>query len=139
MRLMLVGSAMALACAIVLFVRARVMSEKALYRDGLSRLRDATRGQYPEALLDHLYGYLAARYDASGATSYRVLPSDALRSRYGLVALALEDAVLVIADRGGARLPKAADLDQLATRPVETVEDLLRFLDPFFRVDPATD
>jgi hypothetical protein len=137
MRLMLVGSTMMLAFAIVLFVRARVMSEKALYRDGLSRLRDAARGRYPEAMLDHVYAYLATRYGSTGATSYRVLPSDELRARYGLVALELEDAVLVIADRGGARLPKAADLDLLTNQPMETVEDLLRFLEPFFRTGAA--
>lgn len=137
MRLMLVGSTMMLAFAIVLFVRARVMSEKALYRDGLSRLRDAARGRYPEAMLDHVYAYLATRYGSTGATSYRVLPSDELRARYGLVALELEDAVLVIADRGGARLPKAADLDLLTNQPMETVEDLLRFLEPFFRTGSA--
>ena len=137
MRLMLVGSTMMLAFAIVLFVRARVMSEKALYRDGLSRLRDAARGRYPEAMLDHVYAYLATRYGSTGATSYRVLPSDELRARYGLVASELEDAVLVIADRGGARLPKAADLDLLTNQPMETVEDLLRFLEPFFRTGAA--
>jgi hypothetical protein len=137
MRLMLVGSTMMLALAIVLFVRARVMSEKALYHDGLSRLRDAVRGRYPDRMLEHLYSYLSTRYGSTGATSYRVLPGDELRARYGLVALELEDAVLVIADRGGARLPKASDLDLLTKQPMETVEDLMRFLEPFFRTEPA--
>jgi hypothetical protein len=53
---------------------------------------------------------------------------------YGLVDLDLEDAVLVIADRAGARLPRAKELDALKTG-VRSVEDLLRFLEPYVRPD----
>ena len=59
-------------------------------------------------------------------------PSDDLVAVYQLADLDLEDAVLVIADRARARLPHASELDQLKAR-VRTVDDMLRFLEPFFR------
>ena len=132
MRLMLVGTTMMLALAVILFVRARIMNQQSIERDGLSRFRDSFRGRYPEVMLEKTYLYLAERHGAAGP-HYRVSPNDDLASVFGLVDLDLEDAVLVIADRAGVRLPKSAELDQLKTRNVRTVEDMLRFLEPFFR------
>ena len=132
MRLTLVGSTMALALAVILFVRARIMNQQSIERDGLSRFRDSFRGKYPELLLAQTYHYLAERHGAVGP-HYKVLPTDELERVYGLVDLDLEDAVLVIADRAGARLPKSSELDELKTQGVRTVDDLLRFLEPFFR------
>jgi hypothetical protein len=63
---------------------------------------------------------------------YIVNPGDDLDRVYGLVDLDLEDAVLVIADRAGARLPRSNELDALKTR-VRSVDDLLKYLEPFFR------
>ena len=129
---MLVGTTMTLALAVILFVRARIMNQQSIERDGLSRFRDSFRGRYPELLLAQTYRYLAERHGAVGP-HYRVLPGDSLERVYGLVDLDLEDAVLIIADRAGARLPKSAELDELKTKGVQSVEDLLRFLEPFFR------
>lgn len=129
---MLVGTTMMLALAVILFVRARIMNQQSIERDGLSRFRDSFRGRYPELLLAKTYQYLAERHGAVGP-HYRVLPGDDLERVYGLVDLDLEDAVLVIADRAGARLPKSAELDELKTKNVRSVEDLVRFLEPFFR------
>lgn len=123
---------MMLALAVILFVRARIMNQQSIERDGLSRFRDLFRGRYPELLLAQAYQYLAERHGAVGP-HYRVLPTDDLERVYGLVDLDLEDAVLVIADRAGARLPKSAELDELKTKGVRSVEDMLRFLEPFFR------
>lgn len=132
MRLALVGTTMMLAAAIILFVRARIINQQSIERDGLSRFRDAFRGRFPELLLAQTYHYLAERHGAVGA-HYRVLPNDDLERVFGLVDLDLEDAVLVIADRAGARLPKSNELDQLKTSNVKTVEDMVRFLEPYFK------
>ena len=132
MRLMLVGTTMMLALAMILIVRAKIMNQKSIERDGLSRFRDSFRGRYPELLLQQTYAYLSERHGVVGP-HYKVLPADSLERTYGLVDLDLEDAVLVIADRAGARLPNSSDLDQLKTRGVRTVDDMLRFLEPFFR------
>ena len=132
MRLTLVGTTMALALAIILFVRARIMNQQSIERDGLSRFRDVFRGRYPELLLAQTYRYLAERHGVVGP-HYKVMPADDLERVYGLVDLELEDAVLVIADRAGARLPKSMELDELKTKGVRSVEDMLRFLEPFFR------
>jgi hypothetical protein len=129
---MLVGTTMMLALAVILFVRARIMNQKSIERDGLSRFRDSFRGRYPELLLAQTYQYLAERHGSVGP-HYSVVPSDDLQRVYGLADLDLEDAVLVIADRAGVRLPKAAELDEIKTRNVHTVDDLVRFLEPFFR------
>ncbi len=129
---MLVSTTMMLAAAIILFVRARIMNQQSIERDGLSRFRDSFRGRFPEVMLENTYHYLAERHGAVGP-HYRVEPKDDLARVYGLVDLDLEDAVLVIADRAGVRLPKSAELDELKTRNVRTVEDMLRFLEPFFR------
>lgn len=132
MRLTLVGTTMALALAIILFVRARIMNQQSIERDGLSRFRDIFRGRYPELLLAQTYHYLAEKHGMVGP-HYKVLPGDDLQRVYGLVDLDLEDAVLLIADRAGARLPRSTELDELKTKGVRTVEDMLRFLEPFFR------
>ncbi len=132
MRLTLVGTTMALALAIILFVRARIMNQQSIERDGLSRFRDVFRGRYPELLLAQTYRYLAERHGVTGP-HYKVMPADDLERVYGLVDLELEDAVLVIADRAGARLPKSMELDELKTKGVRSVEDMLHFLEPFFR------
>ena len=73
---------------------------------------------------------LAERAPAPGP-HYAVALSDNLQHTYGLTDLDLEDAVLVIADKAGARLPNAHDLDALKTQ-VATVDDMLRFLKPYF-------
>lgn len=111
--------------------RASRLNRKSIERDGLSRFRDAFRGRYPEILLAQVYTYLAERHGAQ-EPQYVVNPADDLARAYGLADLDLEDAVLVIADRAGARLPRAQELDGLKTG-VHTVEDLLRFLEPYFR------
>ncbi len=129
---MLVSTTMMLALAVILYVRARIMNQQSIERDGLSRFRDSFRGRFPEVMLEKTYQYLAERHGAVGP-HYRVSPNDDLARVYGLVDLDLEDAVLVIADRAGVRLPKSAELDELKTRNVRTVEDMLRFLEPFFR------
>lgn len=131
-RLALVGTTMMLALAVILFVRARIMTQQSIERDGLSRFRNSYHGRYPELLLAHTYGYLAERHGVVGPHP-RVLASDNLARVYGLVDLDLEDAVLVIADRAGARLPKSVELDALKTTGVATVDDLVKYLEPFFR------
>jgi hypothetical protein len=103
-------------------------------RDGLSRFRETYAGRYPDALLMHAYLYLAERH-GSAEPHYEVVPTDSLERVYKLADLDLEDAVLVIADRAGARLPKANELDEVKQR-VRTVDDLLRFLEPYFRPEP---
>ena len=118
--------------SLILLLRARRMDRASHERDGLSRFRDSFRGRYPEILLSQVYGYLAERHGIEGQ-HYIVHPGDDLAREFGLVDLDLEDAVLVIADRAGARLPRATELDELKSRDVRTVDDLLRFLEPFFR------
>lgn len=116
---------------VVALARATRMNRKSIERDGLSRFRDAVRGRYPEILLANVYAYLAAQHGAQQPL-YVVNPTDDLARVHGLADLDLEDAVLVIADRAGARLPRAQELDGLKTS-VTTVDDLLRFLEPYFR------
>ncbi len=136
MRLVIVGTVLMLAVASFLFIRARILTTKSIVRDGLSRFRDSFHGRYSELLLSQTYRYLAERHGAVGP-HYIVQPDDELDRVYGLVDLDLEDAVLVIADRAGARLPKPADLDELKTRGVRTVDDLLQFLEPYFVSEPV--
>ncbi len=124
-------AAVTLLFAMVMYFRAWRLNRASIERDGLSRLRDSTRSRYPESLLEHTYGYLAERHGSTGP-HYRVSPKDDLAAVYQLVDLDLEDAVLVIADRAGARLPHANELDQLKVK-VHSVDDMLRFLEPFFR------
>lgn len=125
-------AAVTLVVALLLMVRAKKLSRKAFERDGLSRFRDAFRGRYPEILLSQVYTYLAENHGAVVEPHWVIHPSDNLRSAHGLADLDLEDAVLVIADRAGARLPRPTELDGLKDN-VHTVDDLLRFLEPYFR------
>lgn len=123
-----------LAVAIIVFTivtSQRSKSKSAHERDGLSAFRteNAKRG-YPDALLEGAYLYLAERAPAPGP-HYAVSLTENLQHTYGLADLDLEDAVLVIADKAGARLPTAHDLDALKTQ-VSTVDDMLRFLRPYF-------
>ena len=104
-------------------------------RDGLTQFRETYAARYPDALLQNAYLYLAER-DAAAGPHYMVSPSDNLQQVYGLANLDLEDAVLVIADKAGAKIPNAHELDELKTK-VRTVDDMLRFLNPFFAGAPA--
>ncbi len=131
MRLTAVVALVVLLVGLVALLRAQRINRASIERDGLSRFRDASRGRYPELLLSQVYAYLAERHGAVGP-HYIVNLSDLLDREYGLVDLDLEDAVLVIADRAGARLPRSNELDQLKDA-VRTVEDLLRYLEPYFR------
>ncbi len=131
MRLSVIVAATVLVFALAALFRARVLNLRSIERDGLSRFRDSTRGRYPELLLAQTYQYLAERHGVA-EPHYRVSPSDDLGRVFDLVDIDLEDAVLVIADRAGARLPRSSELDELKTR-VRTVDDLLRYLEPFFR------
>ncbi len=119
--------------ALLALMRAQRLSRKSFERDGMSRFRNASRGRYPEVLLSQVYTYLAERHGSVGP-QYVVNLSDDLQRVHGLAALDLEDAVLVIADRAGARLPRALELDELGDR-VTSVDDLLRYLEPFFRAE----
>ncbi len=131
MRLTAIAAGVVLLIALAALWRASRLNLRSIERDGLSRFRDSTRGRYPEILLEQLYRYLAERHGVV-EPHYRVSPSDDLDRVFGLGGLDLEDAVLVIADRAGARLPKAHELDELKSG-VRTIDDLLRFLEPFFR------
>lgn len=131
MRLSWIVAAVVLLVALAVLLRARRLNMQSIERDGLSRFRDSTRSRYPELLLANTYGYFAERHGVV-EPHYRVNPSDDLEQIFGLVDLDLEDAVLVIADRAGARLPRASELDELKSR-VRTVDDLLQYLEPFFR------
>lgn len=131
MRLTVSAAVIVLLLGVFALIRAQRMTRASIERDGLSRFRDAFRGRFPEILLAQVYTYLAERHGAQ-EPHYIVNPSDDLQRVYGLIDLDLEDAVLVIADRAGARLPRAHELDGLKTS-VRSVEDLLRFLEPYFR------
>ena len=124
-------AAAVLLLALAALFRAWRLNVRSIERDGLSRFRDSTRSRYPELLLAQTYQYLAERHGAV-EPHYRVTPTDNLDQVFGLGGLDLEDAVLVIADRAGARLPRSTELDQLKGK-VQSVDDLLRFLEPFFR------
>lgn len=132
MRLTIIIAAAVLLLGMLALFRARRMDRASHERDGLSRFRDSFRGRYPENLLSQTYAYLAERHGVVGP-HYLVNPIDDLEFEFGLVDLDLEDAVLVIADRAGARLPRSNELDELKSSGVRTVDDLLRFLEPFFR------
>lgn len=131
MRLTVIVASVVLIIGLVALLRAQRINQASIERDGLSRFRDAFRGKYPELLLSQVYAYLAERQGADGP-HYIVNPNDNLEREYALIDLDLEDAVLVIADRAGARLPRAQELDELK-ETVKSVDDLLRYLEPFFR------
>lgn len=121
-------------------VRSRA-SRRTHERDGAARFLVSFPGRtYPEALLQQTYRYLLERREAAGdfeGQHFVVAPGHDLRTVYHLDGLDIEDAALVIADRAGARLPKAHDLDDLKGR-VRTVQDLVEFLAPYF-ADELTD
>lgn len=131
MRLTVIIAVGVLLVGLLALVRARRLTRESIERDGLSRFRDHFRGRYPENLVSQVYTYLAEQHGAV-EPHYIVNPQDDLARVYGLADLDLEDAVLVIADRAGARLPRSNELDELKTR-VQSVEDLLRYLEPYFR------
>jgi hypothetical protein len=130
-RLTVIVAVAVLVAGVLALVRAQRINRASIERDGLSRFRDSFRGRFPEILLAQVYRYLAERHGAV-EPHYIVNPKDDLQRVYGLADLDLEDAVLVIADRAGARLPRANELDALKNT-VHTVEDLLRYLEPYFR------
>lgn len=132
MNLTLIVGLLLLGVGVGVLLRARKASRVTHERDGLSAFREANAGRgYSDELLQVTYQYLADR-DAATGTHYTVSLDEDLSQTYGLVNLDLEDAVLVIADKAGARLPTANDLDALKTQ-VRTVDDLLRFLHPYFQ------
>lgn len=131
MRLTVILAVAVLLVGVLALVRARRINQASIERDGLSRFRDSFRGRFPEILLAQVYRYLAERHGVV-EPHYIVNPKDDLQRVHGLVDLDLEDAVLVIADRAGARLPRASELDALKDS-VHTVEELLRYLEPYFR------
>lgn len=127
---------LALGIGAAILFRARKASRVTHERDGLTAFRDANASSgFPDALIAGTYHYLAERDGAAGP-HYAVSPADDLQRTYGLVSLDLEDAVLVIADKAGARLPTAHDLDALKVK-VRTVDDMLRFLNPYFKGEPV--
>lgn len=135
MRPLLLAVLALLGLSIVLLWRARAVHRASVELHGLTRFREQLQGRYPEALVAQVFAFLADRHgDTEGRTT--VNPADDLARDHRLAALDLEDAVLVIADRAGARLPGARDLDVLTGR-VRTVEELLQFLLPFFRTDTS--
>lgn len=131
MRLTVIVAIVVLLVGLISLIRAQRINRASIERDGLSRFRDAFRGRYPELLLSQVYAYLAERHGVV-EPHYIVNPNDNLEREYGLIDLDLEDAVLVIADRAGVRLPRANELDELKVK-VRSVDDLLRYLEPFFR------
>ncbi|MEO7360896.1 MAG: hypothetical protein ABI120_11240 [Gemmatimonadaceae bacterium] len=136
MNLTLIVGLLLLGIGVGVLLRARKASRVTHERDGLTAFREANAGHgYPEALIAGTYHYLAER-DAATGTHYAVQPDEDLQQTYGLVNLDLEDAVLVIADKAGARLPTAHELDALKTQ-VRTVDDMLRFLNSYFQNAPA--
>lgn len=131
MRSLLIAVLVLLLVCIVLLWRVREVQRTTAELQGLARLRDQLQGRYPEPLVAGVFAFLSERHGDAGGSS-TVNPGDDLARDHRLVALDLEDAVVVIADRTGARIPAPRDLDALAEQ-VRTVEDLLRFLLPFYR------
>lgn len=122
--------------------RARARADRQSHvRDGVAQFLASFPGiDYPEALLRQTYRYLLERREAAGdfaGAHFVVAPGHDLRTVYHMDGLDIEDAVLVIADRAGARLPKAHDLDGLKGT-VSTVAGLVAFLAPYFAdADPS--
>ena len=134
MRFTIAVAVLVLLVGVFLWVRVRQAQKESVERSGLSRFRETYAGRFPDALLLHTYTYLAERHGAA-EPHYEVSPTDSLERVYQLRDLDLEDAVLVIADRAGAKLPNSQELDVVRER-VRTVDDLLRFLEPYFRSEP---
>ncbi len=141
MRTTILFGLIVMAIGSISLARARMRSDRQSHeRDGLARFRASFSGQnFPEELLNGTYTYLVERREAAGESAdehYEVAPGHDLRTVYHLDALDIEDAVLVIADRASARLPKAHELDELKGQ-VSTVSDLVLFLEPYFEGEPA--
>lgn len=115
---------------VLALIRGQRLSQRAAVRDGLSRFRDSVGGRYPETLISAVFAYLAERHGATEPTTVVKLGDD-LAAVHGLADLDLEDAVLVITDRSGVRIPSVADLEEMK-QTVRTVQDLLAFLEPYF-------
>ncbi len=136
MRAALIVALLMAAIGVVWLVRIRMKADRRSHvRDGLAQFAAAFSGRdLPFALLEHTYAHLIERREAVGENDeahFLVAPGHDLRAVYHLDALDIEDAVLVIADRARARLPKAHDLDELKGH-VYTVSDLVGFLEPYF-------
>jgi len=130
-------AAASLTIAVVSLAWAFRVRRQAAEVDGLSRFRAQVDGRYPELLLFHVYGVLSESQGDRPA-HYRVNLRDDLFAVHGLADLDLEDVILLAADRSGARIPKVSDLESLHGR-VQTVEDMLAFLEPFFRPEVVRD
>ncbi len=108
-------------------------------RDGLTQFKASFPGRdLPDALLEQTYAHLVERREAVGDNNeahFMVAPGHNLRTVYHMDGLDVEDAVLLIADRATVRLPKAHDLDDLKGK-VQTVQDMVEFLVPYFEPDP---
>ena len=132
-----------LAVGSIYLARLRMRSDrKSFVQDGLSQFKAAFPGEdVPAALLEQTYAHLIERREAVGdddAGHFIVIPGHDLRTVYHLDGLDIEDAVLLIADRASARLPRAHDLDGLKGR-VSTVRDLVEFLVPYFTGEGEAD
>jgi len=126
-----------LAVGAVYLARVRMRSNRRLHeRDGLAQFKASFPGRgIPDELLEQTYAHLVERREAVGDDAdehFIVAPGHDLRTVYHLDGLDIEDAVLLISDRAGARLPKAHDLDDLKGH-VKTVQDLVQFLEPYFQ------
>lgn len=128
-----------LAAGSIYLARVRMRSNRQLHeRDGLTQFKASFPGRsIPDELLEQTYAHLVERREAVGDDRdehFIVAPGHNLRTVYHLDGLDIEDAVLLISDRAGARLPRASDLDGLKGR-VQTVQDLVQFLEPYFEVE----
>jgi len=126
-----------LAAGSIYLARVRMRSNRQLHvRDGLTQFKASFPGRrIPEELLEQTYAHLIERREAVGDDEdehFIVAPGHDLRTVYHLDGLDIEDAVLLISDRAGARLPRAHDLDDLKGR-VQTVQDMVQFLEPYFQ------
>jgi hypothetical protein len=135
LNLIVIMALVLLGVATAVFLRTRKANRVSHERDGLTHFRDTYGNRYPDVLLQETYAYLAWR-DATNGPHYLVQPADNLQQVYGLADLDLEDAVLVIADKVAVRLPSVHDLDALKLN-VRTVDDMLRYLEPYFRSEPV--
>jgi hypothetical protein len=129
-----------LAAGSIYLARLRMRSDRRSFeKDGLTQFKASFPGRdLPDALLEQTYAHLIERREAVGeddASHFNVAPGHDLRTVYHLDGLDIEDAVLVIADRATARLPRAHDLDDLKGH-VKTVQDMVDFLEPYFAPEP---
>ena len=82
----------------------------------------------PADLLVQAYETLSRRVSAEIRD---IRPGDRLVENFGMSAADMEDVALLVAARCEARIPSAHELDELDAR-VRTVDDLVRFLVPFY-------